>query len=613
MPPSEMQSILSISQRPENAFCADCGAANPQWASANLGAFICIKCSGIHRAIGAHITLVKSCTLDKWAPNYLAIMDKVGNAVLNAYWECNLPGDYVRPNHSQPHAMKRFIEQKYAEKKWADSNKTPPHLNLDKVQSEPKQIPKKEPVKIPMKQATQSGRRRHTRKTPDCAEGTKTKAEPNSMKRSATVGSFTGNNHSGQSEKGGIGIEALVQPASKAKDNTVVLQTTSRGDDIDEFFDESQAATEKQPQLEEDSDLEDFFAAEEPSKPAQQKQSSQKEAAFFGTGKAISPPPPKPFFEEEEDEEEELPEFHGLPQIPQKQPEKVEKKVEEAPVEQEPALPKEIITSGFVGKEQEPKAKQNQEISRAESSDQKSEQSEEEVLKPNPKVVGKSRNGTCFRDKVEVHKEGSVGEEEEEHEVRQNPKVLPRQRTPPVFGAQGSGSTAKNGGNPRVLKKTGSNPAFNAPSSRNNDASKAPEQRNQRVIRTNSSPAFSRPTQTNPKTVQRQEFPTLDDEDDIEDFFGDSRPKQNDPPPGQGKVMETCTFIPDPSTKVEPRSKVRQFTKNVKTAFGNLIEQVKKDKSVPRQQVLPPADKNEDKNKDKDEDKEDLESFFGSD
>ncbi|KAK6921341.1 Arf GTPase activating protein, partial [Dillenia turbinata] len=37
---------------PSNRECADCRNKAPRWASVNLGIFICMQCSGIHRSLG---------------------------------------------------------------------------------------------------------------------------------------------------------------------------------------------------------------------------------------------------------------------------------------------------------------------------------------------------------------------------------------------------------------------------------------------------------------------------------------------------------------------------------------------------------------------------------
>ncbi|XP_047727424.1 stromal membrane-associated protein 2 isoform X3 [Prionailurus viverrinus] len=50
----------------DNKFCADCQSKGPRWASWNIGVFICIRCAGIHRNLGVHISRVKSVNLDQW-------------------------------------------------------------------------------------------------------------------------------------------------------------------------------------------------------------------------------------------------------------------------------------------------------------------------------------------------------------------------------------------------------------------------------------------------------------------------------------------------------------------------------------------------------------------
>lgn len=56
-----VQSLLSA-----NPSCAECGRSDPgpDWVSLNLGALLCIDCSGAHRALGVHISKVRSLALD---------------------------------------------------------------------------------------------------------------------------------------------------------------------------------------------------------------------------------------------------------------------------------------------------------------------------------------------------------------------------------------------------------------------------------------------------------------------------------------------------------------------------------------------------------------------
>jgi hypothetical protein len=48
----------------KNTVCADCGRPHPDWASTSLCVVICIDCAGIHRALGTHISKVRSLSLD---------------------------------------------------------------------------------------------------------------------------------------------------------------------------------------------------------------------------------------------------------------------------------------------------------------------------------------------------------------------------------------------------------------------------------------------------------------------------------------------------------------------------------------------------------------------
>ncbi|GMR43530.1 hypothetical protein PMAYCL1PPCAC_13725, partial [Pristionchus mayeri] len=64
----------------ENKKCADCGTRSPRWASYSLGIFVCLQCAGFHRALGVHISRVKSCDLDRWNEDQVRAMEAVGNA-----------------------------------------------------------------------------------------------------------------------------------------------------------------------------------------------------------------------------------------------------------------------------------------------------------------------------------------------------------------------------------------------------------------------------------------------------------------------------------------------------------------------------------------------------
>ncbi|SPT17345.1 unnamed protein product [Triticum aestivum] len=103
---------------PENRECADCKSKGPRWASVNIGIFVCMQCSGIHRSLGVHISKVRSATLDTWLPEQVAFIQSMGNEKANGYWEAELPPNYDRVG------IENFIRAKYEDKRWIPRNGT---------------------------------------------------------------------------------------------------------------------------------------------------------------------------------------------------------------------------------------------------------------------------------------------------------------------------------------------------------------------------------------------------------------------------------------------------------------------------------------------------------
>ncbi|XP_019376036.1 PREDICTED: stromal membrane-associated protein 1 isoform X2 [Gavialis gangeticus] len=115
------QAILAqLLREDDNKYCADCEAKGPRWASWNTGVFICIRCAGIHRNLGVHISRVKSVNLDQWTPEQIQCMQEMGNTKARILYEANLPENFRRPQTDQ--AVEFFIRDKYEKKKYYDKN-----------------------------------------------------------------------------------------------------------------------------------------------------------------------------------------------------------------------------------------------------------------------------------------------------------------------------------------------------------------------------------------------------------------------------------------------------------------------------------------------------------
>ncbi|XP_044507201.1 probable ADP-ribosylation factor GTPase-activating protein AGD11, partial [Mangifera indica] len=117
----KLENLLSQSG---NDFCADCGSPDPKWVSLSLGVFICIKCSGIHRSLGVHISKVISVNLDEWTGEQVdALEDIGGNNAVNKKYEAYIPNNFKKPNpDSLTEERSDFIRRKYVKLQFTNSD-----------------------------------------------------------------------------------------------------------------------------------------------------------------------------------------------------------------------------------------------------------------------------------------------------------------------------------------------------------------------------------------------------------------------------------------------------------------------------------------------------------
>uniref|UniRef100_A0A8D1K9S6 Arf-GAP with Rho-GAP domain, ANK repeat and PH domain-containing protein 1 n=1 Tax=Sus scrofa TaxID=9823 RepID=A0A8D1K9S6_PIG len=103
-----------------NRFCADCEAAQPDWASINLCVVICKRCAGAHRGLGAGVSKVRSLKMDRkvWTEVLIELFLQLGNAAGNHFWAANVPPSEALQPSSSPSARRCHLEAKYREGKY---------------------------------------------------------------------------------------------------------------------------------------------------------------------------------------------------------------------------------------------------------------------------------------------------------------------------------------------------------------------------------------------------------------------------------------------------------------------------------------------------------------
>uniref|UniRef100_A0A8C9SSC3 ArfGAP with GTPase domain, ankyrin repeat and PH domain 2 n=1 Tax=Scleropages formosus TaxID=113540 RepID=A0A8C9SSC3_SCLFO len=113
---SEAVALQAIRNAKGNGFCVDCGAQNPTWASLNLGALICIECSGIHRNLGTHLSRVRSLDLDDWPRELTQVLMAIGNHMANSIWESRTLGRKKPTPNATREERESWIRAKYEQR-----------------------------------------------------------------------------------------------------------------------------------------------------------------------------------------------------------------------------------------------------------------------------------------------------------------------------------------------------------------------------------------------------------------------------------------------------------------------------------------------------------------
>ncbi|KAK3888492.1 hypothetical protein Pcinc_007451 [Petrolisthes cinctipes] len=106
--------ISDLVKKSGNNQCADCGYDNPEWASFNIGVFVCTTCATWHRSLGTHVSKVKSLKLDRWDDEQVEGMELNGNVKAKEKYEAHRPACYRVPRHGDPQVLlEQWIRAKY--------------------------------------------------------------------------------------------------------------------------------------------------------------------------------------------------------------------------------------------------------------------------------------------------------------------------------------------------------------------------------------------------------------------------------------------------------------------------------------------------------------------
>lgn len=107
---------LAFRSQPGNSTCCECASQDTTWAVLDYGILICINCAGAHRALGSHISKVRSTELDDFDESLFLWFESLGNKKNNERWEAELPATMRRPLERGPDCIRRWwLRAKYDE------------------------------------------------------------------------------------------------------------------------------------------------------------------------------------------------------------------------------------------------------------------------------------------------------------------------------------------------------------------------------------------------------------------------------------------------------------------------------------------------------------------
>lgn len=129
---TQRQQILADIEATNQA-CCDCGDENPEWCVINHGVLVCLRCSGVHRSLGTHVSKVRSLRLDKCSPLELSVTKRIGNDRANAIFEANLSlADAKKPTpHADAKTLASFIRAKWRDKAFVTPSDNPTQTLLE--------------------------------------------------------------------------------------------------------------------------------------------------------------------------------------------------------------------------------------------------------------------------------------------------------------------------------------------------------------------------------------------------------------------------------------------------------------------------------------------------